>query len=103
MDRREQPLEAVIQPLVVVAPADAVAGAERVADLVGGGPHRGDDLEHAGHEHVGALVGEDQGVLVGQLERGVLGIVGDVASGHLVGQPLADVALGEPGAVRELP
>ena len=95
----EEPFAAAEHVLVVGAPGEPVAGAEPLGDRVGG-VHRADgDLERADHAGRAGLVGERDGVLVGQREPAVA-VVGDVAAGRLRAQPLAHVPLGRAGARR---
>jgi hypothetical protein len=97
----EEPLDPGEQPRVVGVPADPGAGAERVDDQVVVGVAGGDGLERAGQEDRAVLVGEDHGVLGGQVVGAVGRVVADVATGGLVGEPFAHVALGRAGPLRE--
>jgi hypothetical protein len=66
---------------VVLAPAEAAAGAEGLGDLrlVLGG--RGGDLEGAGHEGRAGVVGEGERLLLGEQVAVAGRVVGDVAAG----------------------
>ena len=95
--RAEEPLDAVEERVVVLVPADALAGAERLGELVDD-PAGGDrGLERADEERRAVLVGERHRLLGRQRVQARFGVVGDVARRGLRVQPLADVALGGPG------
>ena len=97
----EQPQRPGVQPLVVGAPVDALAGRERADERVVVDVAGRDRLEGTGEEHR-ALVGQHERVLGTELEGPVVGVVGDVAAGGLVAQPLADVPLVRAGALGQV-
>ena len=94
----EQPQRAGKQPVVVLVPADPGAGADRVREPAVVGVAGRDDLERAAQEDRAVLVGEHHGLLGRQLEGAVGRIVGHVAAGRLVAEPLTDVPFGGTGA-----
>ena len=98
----EEPLGAAEQAGMMLVPADALAGAEGLGDLGLVVEHRGDDLVGAGQEGRPALIGEHGGLFGGHVEALGGGVVGDVAGGGLRGQPFAQIAFGETGALGQL-
>lgn len=94
----EEPQHAGEQPAVVLVPAHAGPGAERVHEPVVIGVAGRDRLERAGQEDRAVLVGEHHGLLRGQLEGAVGRVVGDIAAGRLVAEPLPYVPFGGAGA-----
>ena len=81
----------------MVTPREPTAGPESLSDRVRG-VHRPDgDLERADHARRAGLIGERDGVLVGQGEPAGA-VVGHIPAGRLVAQPLAHVPLRGPGA-----
>jgi hypothetical protein len=87
--------------VVVLVPAHALAGPERVREtlLVGEqGGHRRVEPEHVERA---VLVGERLRLLRAQPVAVGIRVVVDVPAGGLVGQPLAHVALGGAGALRD--
>jgi hypothetical protein len=93
VSRTKEALAAGVDVAVVVAPRHAVAGAEPLRDAVGGVDRTQGGLEGADDARRAGLVGEGDGVLVGQVEASVA-CVGQVTAGGLGQAPLADVALG---------
>ena len=85
----------------MVAPREAVAGAEPFGDGVGGIDRSESDLERADHAGRAGLVGERYGVLVGQGEPAGAVVV-EVAAGRLGAEPLAHIPLGGAGAGGQL-
>jgi hypothetical protein len=98
----EEPHHAGEQPVVVFLPADPGAGAERVREQAVVGVAGGDGLVGAGQEDRAVLVRDHHGLLRGQLEGLIGRMVDDVAAGHLVAEPLADVSFGGTGARGQL-
>jgi len=94
----EEPQHAGEQPVVVLVPADPGAGAERVREPGMVGVARRDDLERAAQEDRAVLVGDHHGLLGRKLVGAVGRVVGHVAAGGLVAEPLADVPFGGAGA-----
>ena len=98
----ERSLHAVEQVVGVLVPADAAAVDEAVGEAVAAVGGRRGGQEHAGEGERARLVGEHEGVLGRERVRVLLRVVGHVAAGGLVVEPLADVALLRAGAAREL-
>ena len=94
----EEPQHAGEQPVIVLVPADPGAGAERVHEPAVVGVAGRDDLERAGQEDRAVLGGDHHGLLGRQLEGAVGRVVGHVAAGRLVAEPLTDVPFGGAGA-----
>jgi hypothetical protein len=90
----EEPHDPGEEPVVVGVPADSCAGAEGVDEHVVIGVAGSDGLERAGEEDRAILVGNDHGVLGGQLVGARGRVVDDVPAGGLIGEPFAHVALG---------
>lgn len=86
----------------MLVPANAFAGAERLANLWLGNHHGVERLEEAGKEDGTRLVGEDRGLLRCQRVGVGRGVVIDVAGRRLRWQPLANKALGGAGPRRQL-
>jgi len=86
----------------LIAPGDTLASAKALRDL--GLVLDGADgvLEAADHVHGAVLVGEDHRLLGRQAKTARVRVVGEVARGGVVGQPLAQVALRAAAARREL-
>ena len=97
----EESLRAVEEAFVVFVIAHAAAGAERLGHLRLAEVARGEDFEAAAQEHGAVLVGQHQGVLVGQLVAQGGRVVGDVATCGLVVEPFPHVAFGGAGALGE--
>jgi hypothetical protein len=98
----EEAPAAVEHVVVVLAPAEARAGHERLGDVLArvGGAER--ELEAARHEGRAGGVREHQGLLGRHRVAVGGGVVVDPAAGGLGAEPLADVALGGAGARGEL-
>ena len=97
----EEALDAAEQAVVVVAPAQLLAGLERRGELRLVVEHRGERVIAAGHADRAILVGEHRGLLRGQREGALCGVVGHETGRRLGGQPLAHVALARAGLLRE--
>ena len=93
----EEPFAAAEDVLVVVAPREPAAGPEPLGDRVGGVDRADGDLERADHAGRAGLIGERDGVLVGQQEPAGA-VVEQVAACRLGARPLAHVPLGGAGA-----
>src|SRR5262245_11036111 len=74
---------------------------ERKVSLVFVEPERGGDLESRRHENGTLVEHQDHRLRRRQGVSLLLGIVGDIAAGRLVGQPLADIALANAGRFGE--
>ncbi len=97
----EEALGAAEHAMVMRVPAQAFARPEGFDDLVFIKPERGRDLESRRHEN-GALVECEDHRLHRRQGVGLpLRIVGDIAAGGLVGEPLADIALANAGCFGE--
>ena len=97
--RAEEQLTAREHVLVVLVPAHAGAGAERVSDLRFGSQRAQREHERPGQVQRPVRVGQREGLLFGQRELTRGGVVADVPSRGLPGQPLRDiprVGLGAP-------
>ena len=94
----EEPQHAGEQPVVVLVPADPGAGAECVREPGVVGVAGRDDLERAAQEDRAVLVGDHHGLLGRELVGAVGRVVGYVAAGRLVAEPLTDVPLRGTGA-----
>ena len=88
----EEPLAAVEDVRVLLVPAHAGAGAERLLDPRLGPQRAERELERAGQEDRPVRVGQREGLLVGQRVAVGARVVLDVAAGGLPAQPLGDVA-----------
>ena len=86
----------------MLGPGQPPAGAEGLRHLGLGAQDGGHDLEAPGDEGRAVLVGQGQGLLRGQRVAPAGGVVGHVAAGGLVEEPLPDVALGGAGAPGQL-
>ena len=82
---------------VVGAPGEPGPGPEPLRDRVRGVDRADRDLEGTDHAGRAGLIGERDGVLVGQQEPAGT-VVGQVAAGRLGARPLPHVPLGCPGA-----
>ncbi len=76
VERAEEAGHSAEQAVVVAVPGEALAGAERLGQVVGGLPGGGLDLRLRGAGRDGGVVGQHEGVLVGQFERRRGGVVG---------------------------
>jgi hypothetical protein len=92
-----------VQAGVVLAPGDAGTGAKCREGLLLVEPHRRRHVPGRRQEHRAVLVGQHHRLFAGELVGLADGVVVDVAAGDLRVQPLSHVALGAPGARRELP
>jgi hypothetical protein len=92
----------VEQVVVVLVPAEAVAGPEHPLDVRRVLDDGGRQLERAREVGGALLLGERQGLLGREAEALGRGVVGDVSAGGHRRQPLADVPLGRVRAVGEL-
>jgi hypothetical protein len=100
--RPVEALGAVEKVVVVLVPTDALAGLEGAKQLGQRAQrtHRG--LETPGDEHGTVLLRHQQRLIRAHGIAVTFGVVGDVPTCRLCPQPLADVALGGAGALREL-
>ena len=96
--RAEEPLDAVVERVMMLVPAHAFAGAERIFNLVHVVEAGQDDLERSGQERGAVLRGQHHRLLWRQGVGLRCGIVGDVAAGGIRVQPLADISLAGFGA-----
>src|ERR1700737_175661 len=99
----EEALGAAEQAMVMRMPAQAFARAEGLDDLVFIEPERGRYLERRRHENGALVERQNHGLRRRQQISLLLGIVGDIAAGRLVGEPLADIALANAGCFGEAP
>ena len=102
VERAEEPLHAAEQARVVLVPGDALAGGVPVRQLVDRRPDGGDGLVAAGHRGRAVVVGEDDGVLGREGERARLLRRTARSRRPPGGEPLPQVALGQPGVLRQL-
>ena len=100
--RPEEPLGALEQAVMVLVPADALAAAERLADLRPVVHGRRDELEGSGERRRAVVLRQHERVLRRQRVATGLAVVADVPARRLRVQPLADVPLGRCGRVGEL-
>src|SRR5690606_22117813 len=84
------------------APGDAFAGAKGAQHLVFVEPDRGGHVPGRRDEYRAVLVGEDHGLLGRQLVGIASRVVHDVATGGLAVEPVAYIALGASGPLRDL-
>ena len=97
----EEALGAAEHAMVMRVPAQAFARAKGFDDLVFIEPERGRDLESRRHENGALVERQDHRLRRRQGVSLLLGIVGDIAAGRLVGEPLADIALANAGCFGE--
>src|SRR3984957_7253656 len=97
----EEALGAAEQAMIMRVPAQAFARAEGFDDLVLIEPERGRHLESRRHENGALVESQDHGLCRWQGISLLLRIVGDIAAGRLVGEPLADIALANAGCFGE--
>lgn len=88
--------------MVMLVPAHAGPGAERLLDLVGIMKAGGDDLEETGDECGAVLDCERERLLWRKGVGGGGGVVEDVSAGRVGVEPFADVALAGGCAERQL-
>jgi hypothetical protein len=80
----------------VLVPPEAVVRADGLGDPLGVLRGRHGDVERGGDLHP-VRCGQRERLLLGQREAPGVRVVGDVAAGGLPGEPLAHVALPDPG------
>ena len=85
----------------MIAPADALAGAEGLHRLVLVGPHRRRNVPGIRHEDRAVLVGQHEGLLRRQLIGVADRVIGDIAAGDLRVEPFAHIAFGAVGTRRQ--
>ncbi len=90
------------EPPVMVAPGNAVAGAESLHRLVLVCPHRCRNGPGSGDENRAVLVGKDKGLLRRQLIGVADRVIGEVAARDLRAEPFAHIAFGAAGAAGKL-
>ena len=96
--RTEEPLAALVDPGIVLVPAHAGAGAERIRDLRLVANRADAQLKRPRQ----VRVEQQERVLRRQREAAARRVVGDVAARGLRGQPLAHVPLARAGALGQL-
>ena len=98
----EEPLAAVVHVVDVLVPAEPVAGARGLGDLRRVDHRAERELEEARQVRRALRVGERDGLLGGERVAAGLGVVADVVARRLGVAPLAHVALGGAGPLRQL-
>ena len=88
----EEPFGATEQTAMVLMPADAATGAERLLDPWRGAECRFGNLEEAGEKRRAAFLGEHHRLLRLEAEHVGVGIIRDVIGRRLGREPFTDVA-----------
>src|SRR6478735_1817523 len=97
----EEPFAAAEDVAVVVTPWKSAPGPETLGDRVGGVHGSEGDLEGSDDAGGAGLVGEGDGMFLGEQEA-ARAVVHQVAACRLCARPFADVALGGSGAAGEV-